>query len=91
MNDIKALMMSEYIYSFGDKKGGEYMNNIGTVDRIIRFVIGLAIVAVALYYKSWWGLVGLEIGFTGLLGWSPIYKLFDISTGGIRGSHGSVV
>lgn len=68
-------------------------NNIGTVDRIFRFLIGAAIIGIALYYRSWWGLVGLEVALTGLLGWSPLYRLFDISTGAgrMRGTHGHAV
>lgn len=68
-----------------EQEGGEHMRtNIGTIERIIRAVVGFAIVAVAVYYQNWWGLVGLEIGLTGLVGWSPLYQLFDISTGPAR-------
>ncbi len=54
--------------------------NIGVAERIVRIIIGFAIVAIALYYQNWWGLVGLEIGLTGLVGWSPVYRLFHFST-----------
>lgn len=66
-------------------------NNINTTERVIRVIIGLAIVAVGFYYSSWWGLIGLEVGLTGLFGWSPLYRLFDISTSSSKKSHGYMV
>ncbi len=54
--------------------------NVGTVDRVIRLVVGVAIVAAGFYYQSWWGLVGIIPLFTGTLGWCPAYLPFKIST-----------
>lgn len=54
--------------------------NIGAMERVFRAIVGLAIIAAAIYYQSWWGLVGLEISLTGVIGWSPLYRLFNIST-----------
>ena len=54
--------------------------NVGKTDRAIRIVIGLAILAVAFYFKSWWGLLAiipLATAFTGLCG---LYSLLGIST-----------
>ena len=33
--------------------------NIGKTDRIVRVSIGLIVIAVGIYLKSWWGVVGL--------------------------------
>jgi len=33
--------------------------NIGTADRAVRVVAGLAIIGTGTYYRSWWGLIGL--------------------------------
>ena len=33
--------------------------NVGGVDRVVRAVAGLAILGAGVYFKSWWGLVGL--------------------------------
>jgi len=54
--------------------------NIGITDRWIRVVIGLAIVAAGVYFKSWWGLVGLAPLATALIRTCPLYLPFGIST-----------
>jgi len=54
--------------------------NIGTVDRLIRVILGLVIITVGLYFESWWGLVGLLPIFTALIGWCGLYKVLGIST-----------
>ena len=33
--------------------------NIGTVDRVVRVIVGLVIIGVGIYFRSWWGLIGL--------------------------------
>ena len=68
--------------------------NEGTWDRVIRILIGLAFGYAA--WMTWpgtvtilsrtgiWSLVylvvGLEVLVTGLIGWSPMYALFGLST-----------
>ena len=54
--------------------------NIGKTDRIIRVLIGLIVIAVGAYFKSWWGAIGLLPIFTAALGWCGLYTLFGIST-----------
>lgn len=54
--------------------------NIGKTERIIRVVIGLIIIAVGAYFKSWWGAIGLLPIFTAASGWCGLYALFGIST-----------
>lgn len=54
--------------------------NIGITDRWIRIVLGLAIGAAGIYFKSWWGLVGLLPIFTALIRTCPLYLPFGIST-----------
>ncbi len=55
--------------------------NIGTTDRIIRIVLGLAILALGYYYGTWWGLIGLVPLVTGAVGWCGLYSIMGISTG----------
>ena len=33
--------------------------NVGSADRIIRFILGVVILALGFYFKSWWGIVGI--------------------------------
>jgi hypothetical protein len=54
--------------------------NIGKTDRFIRFVLGIVIIIVGLYFKSWWGAIGLIILFTAAIRWCPAYILFGFST-----------
>ena len=55
-------------------------HNVGSVDRAIRVIIGLVILAVGYRHGSWWGLVGLLPILTALVGCCPGYLPFGIST-----------
>jgi hypothetical protein len=53
--------------------------NVGGIDRTLRVVGGMALVAWALFGQGdyhLWGLVGLVPLVTGLAGWCPAYRLF---------------
>jgi len=63
-------------------------HNLGTADRIVRAVLGLAAGAAGLYYQNWFGLIGLVFLGTALIGWCPAYLPFGLSTCRIR-SQGS--
>jgi predicted RND superfamily exporter protein len=54
--------------------------NIGTTDRTIRIIAGIIIIALGVWFKSWWGLIGLLPLATALIGWCPPYALLGIST-----------
>ncbi len=55
--------------------------NEGTVDRTVRIVLGLALLALVFVGpKSWFGLVGLLPLATGLVGFCPLYRLLGIRT-----------
>ncbi len=54
--------------------------NVGKTDKVIRIIIGLSIGAAGIYFKSWWGLVGIIPVFTALVSWCPLYFPFRIST-----------
>jgi sulfite exporter TauE/SafE len=55
-------------------------SNVGKTDRMIRFLLGIVIIAAGLYYQSWWGVIGIVPIITGALSWCPPYKLLGIST-----------
>ena len=55
--------------------------NVGRADRWIRIVLGLIILALGFYFKTWWGLIGLLPIITASLGWCPLYLPFGIHTG----------
>ena len=54
--------------------------NVGKPERVIRVVVGLAIIGAGFYFQSWWGAIGLVPVLTGLMGWCPPYQLLGIST-----------
>jgi len=54
--------------------------NIGNIDRFIRIIIGLLIVIAGVYFKSWWGLIGIIPIIVAVIGWCPLYVPFGIST-----------
>jgi hypothetical protein len=53
----------------------EFKQNEGTIDRVIRVVIGLAIIGLGYYFKSWWGALGIIPLLTGIIGYCMIYEL----------------
>ncbi len=55
-------------------------NNVGSVDRLVRLVLGVAIVAAGVYYRSWWGAIGAVPIMTAAIGWCPLYMPFGLST-----------
>ena len=57
--------------------------NLSRFDRIIRILLGAAIAAAGIYYRSWWGLLALL--HNGLTGHCYGYQMFGISTN--RGKH----
>ena len=54
--------------------------NVGSIDRIIRIILGLGIIGAGIYFQSWFGLVGLVPLFTAVFRWCPIYLPFGISS-----------
>jgi len=57
------------------------MKNAGTIDRVIRVILGLAILSLTVIGpKSLWGLVGLVPLITGLVGFCPIYKMLGLNS-----------
>jgi hypothetical protein len=54
--------------------------NVGSADRVIRIVVGVAICAAGWYYHSWWGLIGLVPIVTAAIGWCPAYLPLGLST-----------
>jgi hypothetical protein len=61
--------------------------NEHTIERIVRVVVGVAILSLVFVGpKSLWGLIGIVPITTGLLGSCPLYTLLGISTCRVRES-----
>jgi len=54
--------------------------NVGSTERGIRIVLGLAIIGAGVMYANWWGAVGAVLVVTGLIGWCPPYAIMGVST-----------
>jgi len=55
--------------------------NVGGIDRILRLVVGIALVALAATGTvGIWGYIGIVPIATAALGWCPAYLPFGIST-----------
>ena len=54
--------------------------NVGSIDRIVRILVGLALLGAGYYFKSWWGLIGLGPILTGTIRFCPAYLPFGLST-----------
>jgi hypothetical protein len=54
--------------------------NVGGVDRVVRIILGLAVIGLGVFYQSWWGAIGLIPLATAALGWCPLYVPMGISS-----------
>ncbi|WP_456372594.1 YgaP family membrane protein [Thiolapillus sp.] len=54
--------------------------NVGGIDKILRVIVGLAVIGWGVYAQNWWGALGAIPLFTGLMGWCPFYPLLKVST-----------
>ncbi len=57
-----------------------FQKNVGGTDRGLRIVLGIAIIAVGVYYESLWGAFGVIVLGTGVFSWCGLYTLLGIST-----------
>lgn len=55
-------------------------NNVGGIDKILRIVAGIALIAWALTGGPVWAWIGIVPLATGLMGWCPLYPLIGLST-----------
>lgn len=57
--------------------------NVGTIDRVIRVIVGLALLSLVFVLEGgarWLGLIGLVPLVTGIAASCPAYRLFGIRT-----------
>lgn len=58
-----------------------FKTNEGTIDRVLRVLVGLALIAIVFVGpQTPWGWVGLVPLLTGLVGTCPLYTLLGIRT-----------
>jgi hypothetical protein len=55
--------------------------NVGTVDRVLRIILGLALIGLAATGTvGWWGWIGVVPLATALIGWCPAYVGLGVNT-----------
>lgn len=54
--------------------------NVGGLDRILRIIVGIALLAMIFIVPTWWGLIGIIPLATGLVKFCPLYPILGIST-----------
>lgn len=57
--------------------------NIGNTDRVLRVILGVALLSMFFVAESslrWWGLVGIVPLATAALGFCPLYAVLGVST-----------
>ncbi len=58
--------------------------NVGKIDKILRIIAGIIIIAFGIIAKTWWGAIGLIPLTTGLVNWCPAYIPLGINTCGTK-------
>lgn len=65
------------------------LKNVGGMDRVLRVVVGLALIVMAVTGTiGVWGWIGVVPLVTGLAGWCPAYRLLGMSTCPMSGKKG---
>jgi hypothetical protein len=64
-----------------DKGATVMQTNVGTIDRILRAVVGLVLIALVFVGpQTPWGWIGIVPLATALIGFCPAYRLFGLRT-----------
>lgn len=55
--------------------------NVGTIDRVLRIVVGIALIAMAAMGTiGMWGYIGVVPLGTALIGFCPLYRILGMNT-----------
>ena len=61
-----------------------FKTNVGGIDRVLRIVVGLGLLAAFFLFPAsnlhWLFLIGIVPLATGLMGWCPAYSIFGMNT-----------
>jgi uncharacterized membrane protein len=65
--------------------------NVGGVDRTVRIVLGMLIIALGVSSGSLWGLLGVVLLLTGVFKWCGLYTVLGVSTCKVEAPEGEDV
>jgi vacuolar-type H+-ATPase subunit I/STV1 len=54
--------------------------NVGTVDRVLRIIVGIVLITWGIISQNWFGLIGIVPLLTATIGWCPLYSVLKINT-----------
>ncbi len=54
--------------------------NVGSLDRIVRVILGVALIGAGVYFQSWWGALAIVPLGTAAVGWCPPYAILGLNT-----------
>jgi hypothetical protein len=54
--------------------------NVGSIDKVIRIILGLGLIGFAFFTQNWWGLIGIVPLLTAFMNFCPVYSLLKVST-----------
>ncbi len=60
-------------------------NNIGPADKVVRIILGIALLSLLFMLDGdvrWFGLIGIVPLGTAFIGWCPLYSMLGITTRG---------
>lgn len=61
------------------------MKNVGTVDKVIRIILGMVLIALVFVGpQTPWGWIGIVPLATGLVGFCPLYSVLGMNTSGTK-------
>ncbi len=59
-------------------------HNVCGVEKMVRALIGIAIIFAGVYFRSWWGAIGLIPLLTAAVGYCPLSHAFHFSTCSVK-------
>ena len=65
-------------------------NNVGSLDRVVRIIMGLGLLSLVFLLNGslrWIGLMGLVPLMTAVMGFCPLYRVFGLSTCPLSKQH----
>jgi hypothetical protein len=63
-----------------ENRSVEMKTNVGGIDKVLRIIIGLALIGWGIWAKNWLGAIGVIPLFTALMGWCPLYSIIGLNT-----------
>jgi hypothetical protein len=68
------------VFFVHDQKHKNMKRNVGSLDRIIRLVLGAAMIGAGIYFQSWFGAIGLVLIGTAFMSFCPLYAMIGANT-----------